>query len=886
MSVQTDVFVVTHTHWDREWYLTKSQFQMMNVDMMNRLLDILDHHPEFASFMLDGQLIALEDYLSVCPEQAGHLRELAQQGRLAVGPWYVLPDEYLASGEAHIRNFMEGMRLAQPYGAMRLGYLPDSFGHPSQIPQIIAGLGMNELIFWRGPGPEVRHAEFDWVGKDGTEILALNMVYGYSNAANLKEDKAVRTRRLDHEIDKMARLSQLNLVLLMNGSDHIAPDARVAAWLEEYAAEHPELTIRHGLLEDYVRKAQERRRQSRLQKVSGELRSGYRAYLLGDTLSTRMPIKQAQRRIEVALENQLEPLFSLLGASGRAAYPADKLRYLWKLALQNLPHDSICGCGIDAVHEEMFGRYRQMEEISGHLFLQAQSALADTVSGGADGEVTVFSGTLARGIRQVCVTLEKVVHPLRYVDYEQDQRLLEFDGDENVSFPTGVVFTGRDGQAIRGVVEGCSWRDTVECNPMTQPTMNRVLVVRCRFEAELPPLGLRRFAYRFTYDAPQAAPDALENRYYKVCAAPDGALDVLCKATGQWYRGLARLADVADVGDEYTFDGLEGDTALTLLPQSVHSRLEVGKLIVEGTLQLPATCSEDRLSRSTVQVDCPVRLEASLGKETPRVEIRLTVENHACDHRLMALFPLGERASRCLCDSTFALEERQIIRSAAQGGYEGWMEKPNNSFFQKNFSDLAGATRGLCVMVRGLPQFDIQECGEGDQLRLTLLRCVGWLSRKDLKSRNGNGGWTIATPGAQEMGKHTFEFALAPHAPCADHALYQAAMDYVAEPIALQTSRCGAGSLEDAPSFCLAEDNRVALSALKHAEDGDGWILRLCNMSGDTFETPLHFPWADQLTATYVTLDERPDCPAPCKDQTVRLTCRPWKIITLRIKGA
>lgn len=884
--MQTKVFVVTHTHWDREWYLTKSQFQMMNVDMMNLLLDILEHHPEFVSFMLDGQLIALEDYLSICPEQAERLRDLAQQGRLAVGPWYVLPDEYLASGEAHIRNFMEGMRLAQPYGAMRLGYLPDSFGHPSQIPQIIAGLGMNELIFWRGPGPEVKHAEFDWVGKDGTEILALNMVYGYSNAANLKEDKAIRTRRLDHEIDKMSRMSQLNLVLLMNGTDHIAPDARVVPWLEEYAAEHPDLTIRHGLLEDYVQEAQERRLHVQLQKVSGELRSGYRAYLLGDTLSTRMPIKQAQRRIEVALEDQLEPLFSLLDVCGRGAYPADKLRYLWKLALQNLPHDSICGCGIDAVHEEMFGRYRQMEEISGHLFLQAQKELSEPVGGDVDGEVAVFSGTLASGIRQVCVTLEKVVHPLRYVDYEQDQRLLEFDGDENVPFPTGVVFLGQDGQEIRGVVESCSWRDTVECNPMTQPTMNRVLAVRCRFEAELPPLGVRRFAYRFTYGDSGAAPSVLENRHYQVCAAADGTLDVLCKATGQWYRGLAKLADVADVGDEYTFDGLEGDTALTMQPQSVHSRVEEGKLIVEGVLRLPSACSEDRRSRGRTQVDCPVRLEASLGEETPRVEIRLTVENRACDHRLTALFPLGERASRCLCDSTFALEERQIIRHAARDSYEGWMEKPNNSFFQKNFSDLAGATRGLCVMVRGLPQFEIQEGAEGDQLRLTLLRCVGWLSRKDLKSRNGNGGWTIATPGAQELGEHTFEFALLPHAACADHALYQAAMDYVAGPVALQTSRCGAGSLEGLPSFCLAQDSRLFLSALKRAEDGDGWILRLCNMSGDTFETLLHFPWAEKLTVDYATLDERTDHPAPCKDRSVRLTCRPWKIITLRVKGA
>ncbi len=187
------VFVVSHTHWDREWYLTKARFQMMNVDMMRRLLDILTENPEFTSFMLDGQLIALEDYLAVCPDERARIEELVRQGRLTIGPWYVLPDEYLASGEAHIRNYIEGMRVARSFGGgMRLGYLPDSFGHPSQMPQIISGLGMKEMVFWRGPGPEVHSAEFDWISKDGSKILALNMVYGYSNAANLKQDEQVR----------------------------------------------------------------------------------------------------------------------------------------------------------------------------------------------------------------------------------------------------------------------------------------------------------------------------------------------------------------------------------------------------------------------------------------------------------------------------------------------------------------------------------------------------------------------------------------------------------------------------------------------------------------------------------------------------------------------
>ena len=870
------VFVVSHTHWDREWYLTKSQFQMMNVDMMRQLLSILTEHPEFPSFMLDGQLIALEDYLSVCPDEKMRVEELVRKGRLAIGPWYVLPDEYLASGEAHIRNYMEGMRVARAHGGgMRLGYLPDSFGHPSQMPQIMRGLGMEEMIFWRGPGPEVRHAEFDWVGKDGSTILALNMVYGYSNAANLKEDGQIRERRLTHEIDKLKQLSQLRLVLLMNGSDHIAPDSRVAGWVKAYQAEHPELEITHGTLMEYVDEAKRRRMHTTLQQVSGELRSGYRAYLLGDTLSTRMPIKQAQRRVEGMLEQRLEPMFALLALTGKCPYPNEKLRYLWKLALENLPHDSICGCSTDPVHREMFLRYDQINEIGAHLFDAARQSLAHSAEGGADGEIAVFSCGLRDEVRQVMVRLERVLHPLRYVDYEQDQKLLEFEGEDDCQRPTGIELWGADGQKILGRVLDTAIEDTVETNLMTQPTMNRVLRADCAFTAKLPAMSESRFAYRFTYDeAPESA--ALENEFYAVSAAPDGTLCVVDKHSGRSHAGLARLIDMADVGDEYTFDALPGDAPVGMEPGSVRTEIRRGRLVIQGVMNLPASCAEDRKSRSKDTVACPVTIEAELPRGLARVDVRVTIDNRAKDHRLMALFPLGARAGRCLSDSIFSVEHREIVRGADESAYRGWMEKPNNSFFQKNFADLSAEWGGLSVFVKGLPQFEVQ-AGEEDQLRLTLLRCVGWLSRKDLTSRDGNGGWTVETPEAQMPGVHRFEFAIHTHAGDAPHELYNQAVGYVTEPVALQTSRHGAGELSAPQSLIQVDDPRVCLSAFKAAEDGRGYILRLVNMSDDAVSAPIRFSRPFQ-----VSLTDLAECSDECLAQGA-VALGPWRIETLRL---
>ena len=143
----TKVFLISHTHWDREWYLTREKSRFMLIQLVDEMLTLLDDQPDYV-FMLDGQTIVLEDYLEIRPEKEREIRVLIKAGRLLVGPWYVLADEFLISGESHIRNYLVGRNLCRKFGGnMNLGYLPDSFGHPEQMPQILKGLGLHEIIF-------------------------------------------------------------------------------------------------------------------------------------------------------------------------------------------------------------------------------------------------------------------------------------------------------------------------------------------------------------------------------------------------------------------------------------------------------------------------------------------------------------------------------------------------------------------------------------------------------------------------------------------------------------------------------------------------------------------------------------------------------------------
>jgi len=415
MAAQLNIILVPHTHWDREWYQTFQQFRMRLVYAVDRLLDILDRDDSFTHFMLDGQTIVLDDYLEVQPGQEERLRRFIRSGRILTGPWYVQPDEFLVSGEALIRNLQIGLRRAAEFGdPMRVGYVPDCFGHIAQLPQILQGFGIDNAVFWRGVGSEVRQSEFCWAAPDGTRVLVIHLAdpVGYSNARNMPlapNEFAARTEMLAAQILPQATT---NTLLFMNGSDHLEPqdglpEAIAAAnhvlarvnpahehWLAAFGQSAPSpdgprpfdgINVQIGTLPQYISAVREtlarqngQQDEMPLQTVSGEMRSSQFAHLLPGVLSTRMWIKQQNNATEHLLERWVEPLTAWAWKLG-APYPAGLVRTAWRYLLQNHPHDSICGCSIDQVHRENAVRFAQSQQIAGGVIAQAMQYLAGAV---------------------------------------------------------------------------------------------------------------------------------------------------------------------------------------------------------------------------------------------------------------------------------------------------------------------------------------------------------------------------------------------------------------------------------------------------------------------------------------------------------------------------
>jgi mannosylglycerate hydrolase len=216
------VDLVPHTHWDREWYLPFQSFRLRLVRLLDRVLDLLDADERFV-FTLDGQLQTVDDYLEIRPHEQARLRRHVESGRLAIGPWQVLMDEFLVSGETIWRNLERGLARADELGgAMRVGYLPDMFGHVAQMPQILRAFGLDNAVVWRGVPAAVDRHVFDWTGIDGSTVRAEYLPEGYGNGSALPDDAKAFVRAVTAFADHWGDLVT-GPVLWMNGTDHQLP---------------------------------------------------------------------------------------------------------------------------------------------------------------------------------------------------------------------------------------------------------------------------------------------------------------------------------------------------------------------------------------------------------------------------------------------------------------------------------------------------------------------------------------------------------------------------------------------------------------------------------------------------------------------------------------
>lgn len=777
--------VVNHTHWDREWYMPFQRYRVLLVDVVDMVLDTLATNPGFEGFMLDGQTVVVEDYLEVRPERREELEGHIRGGRISVGPWYVLPDEFLPSPESLIRNLLLGRKQMRELGAppARVGYLPDTFGHPSQLPQIIGRFDLNSTVVFRGV--QYDRSEFLWEAPDGTRLLTVYLPGGYYNAMELaRAPRFWLEERMAPMIEQATRFATTRNVLIMNGCDHFLPQPATQEVLDEANRRQGTIKLRQGSLEEYVGLVMEARPE--LEVKSGEWRHNRPSRITPGVLSARMYLKQADFRASTLLERGAEPLQALASLLG-GKHDTGLMGTAWRYLLQNHPHDSICGCSIDAVHQDCEARFRWAEEIAGDLVERGASALSKRVGAPSGPGLAVFN-TLARPRTELAHMRLHFLEPgtgfyltdaagerIPHQEASRRPMKVEWDPQRESFYCSGRIYPATVVSAVDRAAIGGRWQRWVGEE------------VEVLFPANLPAGGYTTVSVVPQQGGPTngagEAPASqthtpgvtsganwLENELVRVEVADNGSFTLTDKRSGERYGPLNVFRSEADRGDEYSFCPAEDDELVDSLGCTASiGMVEAGPLRatieVSLAMHVPAALAEDRTRRVDERVALPIRSRISLSAGQRRVEVSTEMENTTRDHRLRATFMTGVQTDVADAQGQFEVMRRPVdLPAEERARVPEFDEEQEVSYHpQRAFVDVSDGGRGLAVLNRGLPEYEATPAGEGVWLGVTLLRCVGWLSRDDLSTRYKHAGPPLETPEAQCLGKYAFEYAVVAH---------------------------------------------------------------------------------------------------------------------------
>ncbi|MFD2611927.1 alpha-mannosidase [Paenibacillus gansuensis] len=897
------VFVYHHTHWDREWWATMQDFRIRLVELIDELLDTLENDPDFRCFLLDGQTVVLKDYLEIRPEMQDRLLHFIRKNRIQCGPWYILPDEFLVSGEAHIRNLWLGERVARRlgYDNLKVGYIPDTFGHISQMPQLLQGFEIDNAMVWRGLGGPAGsfRSEFLWEAPDGTQVFTYWFPDGYYVVDFLHFDNPLKTYdetygRVRRSLERWKLRTSTDCLLMPYGGDHRLIDKRLPRLLKQVNRDlEGSAELQWATTAEFIDAVREQA--PKLEIIRGELRqTGADApHLLPGVLSARMYLKQLNFRGQNALERYAEPFSALAWRTAGRRYESSLLWTAWEQLVQNHPHDSICGCSIDQVHREMLPRFDQSHQIARALIeksVQALNAAIDTSSLDEGDTALVARNPLPWGrTGAVDVWIGRHLfepHPRTHVLTDENGMEVLFQVRPVEGMQPGtdktryyeVTFTALD-------VPGFGYRTYRLAKREMRQDPKLVY-----FTALQPTAKLKGSTAEAELSLGNAS---MENRFLRIDVnLQNGTLTVTDKRTGEVYEGLNALEDGGDAGDTYNYSAPLGNAVLRTNEHchAVHvSIVEAGHaratMRVDVDWELPERLTEDRLSRAATRIPHRMTSYITLTAGTARIDVRTEWDNRSEDHRIRALFPLGCNVSASYAEGHFDVIERPV--QVPEEG-DGWPEPFVRELPQQGYVSVNNGRRGLMIANKGLPEYEVPDDGTGT-IAVTLVRSVGWLSREDLLSRVGGAGPDTIQPDAQCPGRCTAEYSIIPHSGTwLDSEAYRDAHEYMTPMHGSATDKHEGSSAWVGEGIRVEGNHSLLLSACKQSEDGEALILRFWNVAKEATRAVIYvpsFPAAERPSSIqYVNLKEQFLSNAELlEDGGIALHAGPAQIVTLRI---
>ncbi|OQX93075.1 MAG: hypothetical protein B6I17_04420 [Tenericutes bacterium 4572_104] len=834
------IHIISHTHWDREWYKPFSYFNVKLSYFFDELFEVMENN-DYKYFMLDGQMVLVEDYLHLHPEKKQKLIDLVKKGRLIIGPWYSQTDEKIPDGESLIRNLLIGTNMAKEFGNyMNVGYLPDSFGQSSQLPHILTSCNIHYACVMRGvPTHKLNKTEFLWEGLNKDRIVTIALTKGYSNGMFLPKTQDKIALRIDKAVKELMLIGNKKHALVMNGVDHQFPQLQISDFIKNH--NNDENKYIHSTLENYAYEIDI----EDLDVIKGEMIYPITNRVHTSMASTRMRQKKLNRKMERLLENTVEPL-SVLAWANNAIYPYELINDAWKKLLKNQIHDSISGCCVDEVHRDIDGIYRNIESTCVTLKNQYSRAIAYKISD-KDLILVVFNDSMIKGKQIVKAT----------VFCDSDHFILKDSSDKEVEY----------------TVENKEKIDAANLSIWTLYLDTPCLINKFNISFEV------NFEFNYGYiiyhiieskkpkkinKAIEVKSNIMENDFSVITINQNGTFDLFDKTTKKTFENLNMIEDLADTGDTYNFCPLKGDKPINNLSVD-NSIISIKKYLnktvakISYNLYIPKQLSKDNLSRSKDKIKQEIHTKIILYNSIKRIDIETKINNLALDHRMRVIFPTGIESQYSFAETQFGTIKRNNTPEGFKTWKENhWAEQPLPIYSQQKFVDICNDLYGFAVMNKGLTEYEIYNVKNDSQIAITLFRGVGYLGKENLEVRPGRpSGMHIPTPNAEELGEIISEYSIIVHEGNVDEANIAKIATVYNNQATVAQNRIKLTAIEDKYSemlklfdieriqdritkklntlkginyelFSIDSENLI-VSALKKAEIEDAIILRIYN---------------------------------------------------------
>ena len=843
------IHVIPHSHWDREWYFTTSRSKVYLMKDLGDVLNTLENDPEFKYFMVDAQGSLLDDYIKWRPQDKERISKLVNDGRLVIGPWYTQTDQLVISGESIVRNMYYGMKRCESFGKyMNVGYVPDSFGQSGNMPQIYRQFGIEDTLFWRGVSDDmVKHTDYNWRGDDGSVVFTTQIPFGYYIGGNIPEEPEENEEFWQKEcLEKAGGRIATRHIYFPNGFDQAPVRTNLPQLVKERNEKDPENEYVISCIEDYIKDVKSENPE--LEEVQGELVIAKHMRIHKSIFSSRSDLKVMNTQIQNYVTNVMEPLLTISYNLGNE-YPHEAVAEIWKLLFENAAHDSIGSCISDTANEDVYVRYKQARDIAVNLVELHSRLIATNVKNDADMTFTAIN-TLPQK-RKDTVIVKTYVPGGKFAIIDEKGNDVDY-----------TIIKSRD-------LTDYVLSQTIMLDPSRKFYVpDQVLEVTMAIKAnDVPALGYVQYSIDTQKDSHKETADkkVLENKYYTIEVEENGSLTIVDKANNVTYKNQGILVENGDDGDSFNYSPPRKDMEVFSNESKCTVKISGSDIYDQAEIHFDMVVPADLDERAEgkVSVTMLVDMTVALRKDSKVIDFNVKVDNKGLSHRLCVLFDSQIVSAFNYADQQFGLikrpnyyekemklymesmnnktEKKAGIQELANWANDQstWQEPPISIEPTQSYVSLTDGKTGIAVIPQGVREYEVLD---DSKIRLTLFRTYGFMGKENLIYRPGraSGERIIETPAAQLLKEMEFNFGFTSYAgDINDSDIDTLAKQYNTNLEVYTYAEFLNGRLifsqreiegQNAKIHSLFEtEGNLVVSAVKKAEEDDGYIIRLYN---------------------------------------------------------